>query len=1488
MMRTTLDTIFKHVSALFLKQWRLQRRAYLMNLFLVVLPIFFIVILYLLQMLVEVELSSRDFKCGCKCLKCCDWVSQNVPATDGSALKWQCFTADANKSCSASAQCSAYNDTDCGPQYSSYQQVAFCDLSVPPVWPAVLQVPPNQYRNPVVHSSSTYSDTYSDAIAGSPSQGMSASSSLFNQTGSPILVLYTGQNKTWVSRFMQNIVAKDSGIIGTTLIQAGLAAQQQASSSASSGGGSGPSLISALDLCSSSSTAATLTSILAAYSSPSQSGQSSSTASNNNKLPDSGDAGNAVTSVDLLATQTTVLTQFLSNYSFTLGSAADTAPTLLIEPAFFPGTPLYGAAATESGSSSSSSSSSVFTSASSPLSLNSSQVLPLYYLSPNCSALTSTDLLMLNQLSCGFKAAFGVPLVCASVLPVWLSTDVSLAKVLYCGWSGSECIDTEEGNLFEADAVAAHQEQMLVQGVTASSNTASSVPPVTAAANSKTIQFASLVLDWGSTDVNSLDLTIWVNNSNLQAQIEPTNERWAAALNVGINAFLQTTLGLSGRDSEVSTSLTTAGSPNDVGGAPTIKLTGVKGFPVKGNKLTVDFSSLLGPVFFMWVMQLLLPTFVHSLVSEQVGGHLGLMKQQGLRPAAYYVATYLWELMLYIVFMAVFVGFGAGIGLSIFTKTAAGVQVITYLLWGHVMIAVAFWVTEVWPSSEGAVLASIAAVIFTGLVANLVVVQFVQGGPDWFATLLEIVPSFTLFRALYEMSQYAFLSEGNGGPGLTFKSLHDPGNGMILAWIIMGVETVVIIGFSLYYQQVFSSHGSRRHPLFLLGFKLGPDEDRGWAWFFPHHRSFMKRFMIPRCISVPSPTQQLTESRGRPAVANMLIEDNPVTLEAINQPECTGEAERCGGRGRPDSGGARRTMSVSSDVEAGSRTLRRKALEGAATASGSSQEVLMEPSDVMAERQRAEAAWRDVLTSRALDAAQDTAVMTGNRGCDGHHHKFDDDEQSLTTASDKMETPVRVPTPLSTAPLSPWSRYGVVGSSNALLLWGSKSPLKISTKDDRSSPRSNLGSHKYVGPYTTAQSVADPSLASPPVLSKIPLTEVAKQGDERPALILRGVRKEFHRNASPFKQLSSSGESAAQVHGKDTMTAAVCDLSLIVGARETFGFLGPNGAGKTTALRMMQGMLEPSRGDIFVCGVDLARNPWECALEAGVCPQHDVLWPSLTGWEHLMLYAQLKGMVVSTRDKSATLQMDVMRRNRGSPQVHGHLSEGVVGSPNSEVAHRHGDVVPLGDSVEECLEAVGLHGDVAHHPCGTYSGGMRRRLSVAMCMVGRPSIIYLDEPSTGLDPASKRQLWKAIDSARARCAIVMTTHYMEEAEKLCDRLGIFVSGRLRCIGSPLELTARYSQCLLLHVTTPEAQEEETLQIILRDICPTAKRVYGLGGVQTFELPKSQVELRDVFRSVISVKTSGALQIQDWGVTNATLDQVFLRIVGAAAAAAVTT
>ena len=292
---------------------------------------------------------------------------------------------------------------------------------------------------------------------------------------------------------------------------------------------------------------------------------------------------------------------------------------------------------------------------------------------------------------------------------------------------------------------------------------------------------------------------------------------------------------------------------------------------------------------------------------------------------------------------------------------------------------------------------------------------------------------------------------------------------------------------------------------------------------------------------------------------------------------------------------------------------------------------------------------------------------------------------------------------------------------------------------------------------------------------------------------------------------------------------AVHDLSLGIQRCECFGLLGPNGAGKTTTLRMLEGFLDPSSGDAIVEGHSLLGGMDAIYSLMGACPQHDLLWEGLTAAEHLQFYGRLKNLA------------------------------------GAELAR----------AVDQGLRSVNLQA-VARDLVGSFSGGMKRRLSVAIALMGDPLVVYLDEPSTGLDPASRRLLWEVIKRARRDKAVVLTTHSMEEAEALCDRLGIFVGGRLQCVGNPKELTSRYGGYLSFTITTPPHQEAAALGVV-RSMSPSARLVYSLGGTQRFELPLGEVEVEAIFRRMEGVKLRGEVELLDWGVSNATLEEVFIKI-----------
>jgi len=193
-----------------------------------------------------------------------------------------------------------------------------------------------------------------------------------------------------------------------------------------------------------------------------------------------------------------------------------------------------------------------------------------------------------------------------------------------------------------------------------------------------------------------------------------------------------------------------------------------------------------------------------------------------------------------------------------------------------------------------------------------------------------------------------------------------------------------------------------------------------------------------------------------------------------------------------------------------------------------------------------------------------------------------------------------------------------------------------------------------------------------------------------------------------------------------------------------FTLLGPNGAGKTTTINMLTGVLQPTAGDALVLDDSIVGDDSMNRIKQtmGVCPQFDILWEGLTAREHLRLFAVLKG------------------------------------------------VSGVEEEINERVEEVKL-GFAADQLAGNFSGGMRRRLSVAVALIGDPAIVYLDEPTTGMDPINRRHVWDVIQRAKQERTVVLTTHSMEEADILSDRIAIMCKGRLRCIGSSVRLKSKF-------------------------------------------------------------------------------------------------
>ena len=207
---------------------------------------------------------------------------------------------------------------------------------------------------------------------------------------------------------------------------------------------------------------------------------------------------------------------------------------------------------------------------------------------------------------------------------------------------------------------------------------------------------------------------------------------------------------------------------------------------------------------------------------------------------------------------------------------------------------------------------------------------------------------------------------------------------------------------------------------------------------------------------------------------------------------------------------------------------------------------------------------------------------------------------------------------------------------------------------------------------------------------------------------------------------------------------AVDGLTLTIPTGSIFGLLGPNGAGKSTTIKMLTTLLPPTAGTARVAGFDVVRRPRDVRRRIGYVPQLLSADGALTGYENLRIFARLYGVPAREREQR----------------------------------------------IWEALELMGLS-DAAHELVRRYSGGMIRRLEIAQAVLHRPSVLFMDEPTVGLDPVARRAVWEHVRALQRRfgATILITTHYMEEADELCDRVAIMHRGRVAAVGTPAELKA---------------------------------------------------------------------------------------------------
>ena len=287
--------------------------------------------------------------------------------------------------------------------------------------------------------------------------------------------------------------------------------------------------------------------------------------------------------------------------------------------------------------------------------------------------------------------------------------------------------------------------------------------------------------------------------------------------------------------------------------------------------------------------------------------------------------------------------------------------------------------------------------------------------------------------------------------------------------------------------------------------------------------------------------------------------------------------------------------------------------------------------------------------------------------------------------------------------------------------------------------------------------------------------------------------------------------------------AALDGLSFAVEAGTIFGLLGPNGAGKSTTVRILTTLSRADSGEARVAGLDVARDAERVRRSIGVVGQKHGLDPEATGRENLEMQAEIYGLA------------GVMRRQR----------------------------------VEQLLERFGLV-DAAGRIAKTYSGGMQRRLDVALGLVHRPQVLFLDEPTTGLDPEARVELWREIErlAGEEEMTILLTTHYLEEADRLAARLAIVDRGRIVAEGTPDELKSE------LHGDTVQV---ELLDSTNGDASAALSQVSGISEVTLDgRLLRARVDNgAAAIPSLISALERGGLRVASATVARPSLDDVYL-------------
>uniref|UniRef100_A0A4W3GUE0 ATP-binding cassette sub-family A member 1-like n=1 Tax=Callorhinchus milii TaxID=7868 RepID=A0A4W3GUE0_CALMI len=301
-----------------------------------------------------------------------------------------------------------------------------------------------------------------------------------------------------------------------------------------------------------------------------------------------------------------------------------------------------------------------------------------------------------------------------------------------------------------------------------------------------------------------------------------------------------------------------------------------------------------------------------------------------------------------------------------------------------------------------------------------------------------------------------------------------------------------------------------------------------------------------------------------------------------------------------------------------------------------------------------------------------------------------------------------------------------------------------------------------------------------------------------------------------------------KVYLKRKKKPAVNKICLGIPPAQCFGLLGINGAGKTTTFKMLTGDISVTSGDAFLNGYSILTQIGEVHQNMGYCPQFDAINDLLNGREHLELYARLRGI------------------------------------PEEEVQK----------VAEWGIQKLGLI-KYSSRSAGTYSGGNKRKLSTAIALIGCPPVVFLDEPTTGMDPKARRFLWNCILSiVKEGRSIVLTSHSMEECEALCNRMAIMVNGQFKCLGSIQHLKSRFGDGYTMSVRVGgDLLDLRSVEDFVQSSFPNSVLKEKHHNILQYQLPSSENSLAKIFSTFTNNKER--LNIEDYTVSQTTLDQVFV-------------